>query len=103
MTVVEDLSRLSDDELRERVESWVRDNLPADWVAAIDAGDEAKLRAARPQVQFDDWCHRMGEAGWTTPTWPREYGGAGLEPGQARVVNEVLTRYQVPRSFNVIG
>ena len=98
-----DLANLNDDDLRSRVESWVRENLPPAWVEAIDSDDHAKLRLARMEVGYDDWCERLGKAGWATPTWPVAYGGAGLAPGQAKVVNDVLSRYQVPRSFNVIG
>ncbi|MHB1444441.1 MAG: acyl-CoA dehydrogenase family protein [Acidimicrobiales bacterium] len=102
MTVTDE-SPLTEEQLRDRVVSWLRDNLPHDWVEAIDSGDEKLLSQARPQVDFNQWCARLGEAGWATPTWPKEYGGGGLEPGQARVVNEELARYKVPRSFNVIG
>ena len=94
---------MSDEEVRDRVVSWLRENLPPAWVEAVDAGDAEALRAARPLVEYHDWCARLGEAGWATPRWPKEYGGAGLEPGQARIVNDELTRYQVPRSFNIIG
>ena len=94
---------MSDEEVRDQVVRWLRENLPPAWVEAVDAGDAEALRAARPLVEYHDWCARLGEAGWATPTWPKEYGGAGLEPGQARIVNDELTRYQVPRSFNIIG
>jgi alkylation response protein AidB-like acyl-CoA dehydrogenase len=103
MTVTGDLATLTDDELRQRVVDWLRENLPPGWVAAVEAGEAERLREVRGQVDYNDWCARLGEAGWATPTWPREYGGAGLEPGQARIVNDELSRYQVPRSFNIIG
>ena len=42
--------------------------------------------------------------GYATPTWPAEYGaGLSLSPGQAKHVNDVLTHYKAPRSFNIIG
>jgi alkylation response protein AidB-like acyl-CoA dehydrogenase len=101
MTVTE-LSR-TDDQVRQAVVEWLRENLPPLWVEAIDTDDASKLRQARSLVDYSDWCARLGEAGWTTPTWPREYSGAGLEPRQARIVNEELTHYKVHRSFNIIG
>jgi alkylation response protein AidB-like acyl-CoA dehydrogenase len=101
MTVTE-LSR-TDDQVRQAVVEWLRENLPPLWVEAIDTDDASKLRQARSLVDYNDWCARLGEAGWTTPTWPREYSGAGLEPRQARIVNEELTHYKVHRSFNIIG
>ncbi|MEY2568308.1 MAG: hypothetical protein QOE35_2837 [Actinomycetota bacterium] len=103
MTATDATSALTDDELRARVVTWLHDNLPAAWVAAVEAGDQTALREVRGQVDYHDWCARLGAAGWATPTWPEEYGGAGLDPSQARVVNDELARYQVPRSFNIIG
>jgi alkylation response protein AidB-like acyl-CoA dehydrogenase len=93
----------SDETLRQEVVDWLRANLPKEWVEAIDEGDEDKLRLARTLVDYNEWCAKLGEAGWATPTWPKEYGGGGVDPSQAKVVNEELARYKVHRSFNVIG
>jgi alkylation response protein AidB-like acyl-CoA dehydrogenase len=103
MTVTQSPGSLTDDEVRDQVVAWLRENLPADWVKAIDDNDEASFRLARSGVDYNDWCRRLGEAGWATPTWPREYGGAGLEPSQAKIVDDELNRYRVHRSFNIIG
>ncbi|MHB1486324.1 MAG: acyl-CoA dehydrogenase family protein [Acidimicrobiales bacterium] len=96
-------STRSDDEIRSEVRDWLHANLPPAWVEAVQAGDEAGLARARAGVDYNQWCARLGEAGWATPTWPTEYGGAGLEAAQAKIVNEELNRYRVLRSFNVIG
>jgi alkylation response protein AidB-like acyl-CoA dehydrogenase len=96
-------SVVSDDELRRSVGDWLADNLPDGWADAVESGDHATVALLRAGLDYDAWCARLGEAGWATPTWPRPYGGAGLSAGQARIVNEELARYQVPRSFNVIG
>jgi alkylation response protein AidB-like acyl-CoA dehydrogenase len=36
------------------------------------------------------WLERMASQGWIAPTWPREYGGAGLSPADARVLANEL-------------
>ncbi|MGH9208852.1 MAG: acyl-CoA dehydrogenase family protein, partial [Acidimicrobiales bacterium] len=92
-----------DEKVRQEVVGWLRANLPPAWVEAVDAQDEDALIAARRLVNYNDWCAKLGRAGWSTPTWPREYGGAGLDATQARVVSEELSRYKVFRSYNVIG
>jgi len=89
--------------VREEVVSWLQENLPAEWVEGIENNDPAKVAEARKKVDYNDWCERLGKAGYATPTWPKEYGGGGLDPDGARVVMEELSRYKVPRSFNVIG
>jgi alkylation response protein AidB-like acyl-CoA dehydrogenase len=38
------------------------------------------------------WKQRMGEKGWGTPTWPREYGGGGLSTAQARILQQEMNR-----------
>jgi alkylation response protein AidB-like acyl-CoA dehydrogenase len=42
----------------------------------------------------------MGEKGWGTPTWPKEYGGGGLSAAQGRVVQQELAR---AGAYNPIG
>jgi alkylation response protein AidB-like acyl-CoA dehydrogenase len=100
MTMIDERT---DEALRKEIVDWLREHLPKEWVEAVDTGDDDKLRAARGLVDYNDWCARLGEAGWATPTWPKEYGGGGVDPSQAKVVNEELARYRVHRSFNVIG
>src|SRR5438477_1493421 len=103
MAVVEAPASLTDEQLRARVVEWLHENLPPLWVEAIEQNDPDKLRQARELVDYDDWRARLGGAGWATPTWPAEYGFLGLSGSQAKVVNEELARWRVPRSFNIIG
>jgi len=47
------------------------------------------------QFQSEDqrlWLERMASVGWTVPTWPRAYGGAGLDKETAKVLAEEMTR-----------
>src|SRR5215218_457068 len=92
------------EQLRERTLDWLRDNLPLGWMEAVDAADDERVSALRRELDYSEWCVRFGEAGYATPTWPKEDGaGLSLAPAQAKVVNEVLNRYRVPRPFNIIG
>ena len=38
------------------------------------------------------WLDRMAQRGWTTPRWPREYGGGGLSFEEDRVLQQELAR-----------
>lgn len=38
------------------------------------------------------WFDRMVAKGWTAPTWPAEYGGAGLDREQAQILRDELAR-----------
>jgi acyl-CoA dehydrogenase len=49
------------------------------------------------EFQSDDqrlWLERMAEKGWTAPTWPRAYGGGGLDREQNKVLKEELARIE---------
>jgi alkylation response protein AidB-like acyl-CoA dehydrogenase len=102
MTVT-DSSALTDAEIRDQVVAWLRENLPSAWVEGIEQDDEDKLREGRRQLNQAEFLEKLAAAGWAQPTWPKEYGGAGLEAPQARVVDETKTFYKAPRSFNIIG
>jgi alkylation response protein AidB-like acyl-CoA dehydrogenase len=99
-----DTTQRTDASLREQTLEFLRAALPAGWIEAVDAGDEERLATLRHSLDYRDWCRRLGEAGYATPTWPAEYGaGLSFTPVQAKHVNEVLNRYRVPRPFNIIG
>ncbi|MFT0891458.1 acyl-CoA dehydrogenase family protein [Pseudochelatococcus sp. G4_1912] len=36
------------------------------------------------------WFERMVERGWTVPAWPKEYGGGGLSPHEAVILQEEM-------------
>jgi alkylation response protein AidB-like acyl-CoA dehydrogenase len=46
------------------------------------------------------WQKAMGEKGWGVPTWPKQYGGGGLERDQVRVLQEEMARIG---AWNPIG
>lgn len=38
------------------------------------------------------WLDRMAARGWTAPTWPKEYGGGGLNPEELQVLEAEMQR-----------
>ncbi len=99
-----DTTEVTDTDLREQTTAFLREALPAGWMEAIDARDEARWAELREALDYRSWCRRLGESGYATPTWPAEYGaGLSLTPGQAKHVTEVLNHYKAPRPFNIIG
>ncbi|MEQ9004996.1 MAG: acyl-CoA dehydrogenase family protein, partial [Pseudomonadales bacterium] len=38
------------------------------------------------------WFDRLVEKGYTVPTWPKDYGGAGLSPAENKVLQEEMAR-----------
>ena len=36
------------------------------------------------------WLERMGNKGWTCPTWPKEYGGGGLSKEENKILQDEM-------------
>ena len=40
----------------------------------------------------EKWFHVMAEKGWTTPSWPSQYGGGGLSKPEANVLRQEMEK-----------
>ena len=49
-------------------------------------------RCQFPNEDAKIWLERMVEKGWTVPTWPKPYGGAGLTDEEAKVLRQEMAR-----------
>ncbi len=90
------------DAFRTEVRAWLETNYPAALRDAAATTDPEAVWGGRAFEGSDDpqsvWMRRVAEKGWTTPTWPAAYGGAGLTAQQARVIDQELAagRYRPP-------
>ncbi|HEY8574429.1 acyl-CoA dehydrogenase family protein [Phenylobacterium sp.] len=90
------------DAFRSEVRSWLEANYPPELRDPNASTDPEAVWGGRRFEGSDDpqivWMRRMAEKGWTAPAWPKEYGGGGLDPKQARVVEQELAagRYRPP-------
>ena len=64
---------------------WRRTSRPR-CAATRTRSTEAMMAGRKPTGDVDLWRQRMGEKGWGVPTWPNAYGGGGLSPAEARVL-----------------
>jgi alkylation response protein AidB-like acyl-CoA dehydrogenase len=86
------------DAFRAEARSWIEANFPAELKGKPNPMMREEASAASPAQ--DTWKTAMGDKGWGTPTWPKEYGGGGLSPAEARVVQQELGR---AGAYNPIG
>jgi alkylation response protein AidB-like acyl-CoA dehydrogenase len=91
---VSDLRRFRQDTRR-----WLETHAPADLRGA--AGDMMMVYGGGRRGQFrnDDqrrWFESMREQRWIAPTWPVEYGGGGLSPAEAAVIQQEMARLRLP-------
>jgi alkylation response protein AidB-like acyl-CoA dehydrogenase len=51
-----------------------------------------------------EWLKQLATRGWVAPSWPKEYGGAGLPVMQQFIFNEEMARARAPRpNYIAIG
>src|SRR5262249_16166106 len=83
---------------RNEARTWLAANFPS---SLKNKGAMMFMEGRGPaDADFMAWKKAMGEKGWGTPTWPREYGGGGLTRAQARVLQQEMTRIG---AFSPIG
>ncbi|HJN85823.1 MAG: acyl-CoA dehydrogenase family protein [Dehalococcoidia bacterium] len=61
-------------------------NIPPDW-RPLDPATQERVKEFR---------RRMGAQGWLAPSWPREYGGAGMSPAFEAVIQEEIGYLDLP-------
>jgi alkylation response protein AidB-like acyl-CoA dehydrogenase len=83
------------DSFRADVGKWLEENCPASMRKPLGADEELNWGGRKTRGEKSDenlWLDRMAAKGYTTPTWPKEYGGAGLSSAEARVLAEEMRR-----------
>jgi alkylation response protein AidB-like acyl-CoA dehydrogenase len=79
------------EDFRAEARAWLEENFPAS-LRKNAALAMTALEDGPPSGDALEWKRRMGEKGWGTPTWPREYGGGGLSVAAARVLQQEMNR-----------
>ena len=87
------------DSFREEVRQFLAENFPAELKGTNNALSSVEGPTEESAAQTA-WREAMGERGWGTPTWPKEYGGGGLTKAQARVLDEEMAKVG---AYNPIG
>ena len=92
---------------REETRAWLQAHCPAEMRQPATSEADTCWGGRRWTFQSEAqrlWLQRMGERGWTVPTWPREYGGGGLSAAEAAVLREEMAalKCRVPlQSFGI--
>lgn len=77
---------------RRETRAWLEKNAPQIAYEPVPSTDD--LCWGGQKVQYDpgvkQWLDVMASRGWTAPTWPKEYGGGGLDRNEARVLSQEM-------------
>src|SRR5712692_248519 len=82
---------------RAEVRGFIDEHLPKGWErqpeenAFVDPDDPERAAFVR------QWRRALGTRRWMAPHWPREYGGAGLTPGEQFIFNEEMAEARAPQ------
>ncbi|MBT4494746.1 MAG: acyl-CoA dehydrogenase [Gammaproteobacteria bacterium] len=90
---------MSDDlnAFREETQSWLKDNFPPS-LTKFSMGAEGESDEGQ-RADLDTWRQRLADKGWGAPTWPAQYGGAGLSHPQAKIISQEMGKIS---AFNPI-
>ena len=83
------------EKFRQETRDWLEANCPESMRHPYRREADACWGGRNCKFQSDDqknWLQRMVARGWTVPTWPTEYGGAGLNSVEAKILKEELRR-----------
>ena len=80
------------DAFRTEAREWLEENFPKSLRKNPEEVTEQVMSGGRTTGDVDLWRQRMGEKGWGTPTWPKQYGGGGLSQAEARVLQQEMAR-----------
>lgn len=100
------MSETNLDDFRAEVRTWLEANCPAEMRTPIEGdwdvcwgGRNFKFESDAQKV----WLDRMAAKGWTVPTWPKEYGGAGLTRVEEKVVLSEMRRIKARSPLTSFG
>lgn len=81
-------------EFREETRAWLEVHCPPSMRTRMVQGEQVNGGRKKPSSNPEAyaWMEAMAERGWTVPTWPKEYGGGGLDKDEFIVLLEELQR-----------
>jgi acyl-CoA dehydrogenase len=78
---------------RSETRAWLGANCPAEMLKPVTTDEDVCWGGRRFTFQSEaqrQWLERMVARGWTVPTWPKAYGGAGLGKEAAAVLRQEM-------------
>lgn len=91
---------------RMEARGWLEENCPAEMRENMNGFSDA-CWGGRNYVFASEaqkvWLDRMVAKGWTVPTWPKEYGGAGLSRKEENVLLQEMRRINARSPLSSFG
>ena len=91
---------------RAETRNWLEANCPPEMREPARDEDDVYWGGRRATFKNDAqkaWFEACVAKGYTVPAWPKEYGGAGLNPAEAKVLREEMSRINARPPLSSFG
>ena len=89
------MTEMNLEEFRAEAREWLEANCPEEMRQPVEGDKDICWGGRNFEFQSEaqkQWLERMAGKGWTVPTWPKEYGGAGLSRAEEKVLLDEMRR-----------
>jgi acyl-CoA dehydrogenase len=100
------MTELNLDQFRQEARSWLAENCPEEMRQPIEGDQDVCWGGRNFEFQSEAqkvWLERMAAKGWTVPTWPTEYGGAGLSRAEEKVLLDEMRKINARSPLTSFG
>ncbi len=94
------------DTFRSETRAWLEANCPEEMRQPARDEEDVYWGGRRATFKNDaqkSWFEACVAKGYTVPAWPKAYGGAGLDPAQAKVLREEMSRINARPPLSSFG
>ncbi|TRD11884.1 acyl-CoA dehydrogenase [Erythrobacter insulae] len=91
---------------RAETRTWLEANCPAEMRQPVRDEEDVYWGGRRAKFKNDAqkaWFDACLAKGYTVPAWPKEYGGAGLAPAEAKVLRQEMSRISARPPLSSFG
>ena len=91
---------------RSETRAWLEANCPAEMRQPVRDDSDVYWGGRRATFKSDAqkaWFDACVEKGYTVPSWPKEYGGAGLSPAEAKILRKEMGRINARPPLSSFG
>ena len=94
------------DTFRSETRAWLEANCPEEMRQPVRDEEDVYWGGRRAAFKNDaqkSWFEACVAKGYTVPAWPKDYGGAGLDAGEAKVLREEMSRINARPPLSSFG
>ncbi|MXP14832.1 acyl-CoA dehydrogenase [Altererythrobacter confluentis] len=94
------------DTFRSETRAWLEANCPEEMRQPVRDEEDVYWGGRRATFKNEaqkSWFEACVAKGYTVPAWPKDYGGAGLDAGEAKVLREEMSRINARPPLSSFG